>query len=215
MLLNCEKKEKKEDQNEPLELNQIINGCKSNDRKCQRAFVDQFSPYLFGVCRRYVSDHEKAKDCLQDSLVHILSNIDKYEARGSFKSWAARVTATQCLQMIRREKRHLTFDISETVEPSEDESISDRLEIEDVLKFLETIPEKYRIAVNMYIIEGYSHKEISMQLGITESSSRSLVTRARKMINIEFAEKKMKIVHKNYSENSQSYFQLNPLSVRK
>jgi len=185
-----------------------------NDRKCQRAFVDQFSPYLFGVCRRYISDSEKAKDCLQDSLVHILSNIDKYEDRGSFKAWAARITATQCLQFIRREKKHVTFDIADTTEPSEEESISDRLEIDDILKFLETIPEKYRIAVNLYIIEGYSHKEISDQLGITESSSRSLVTRARKMIVTAFGERKMKIVHKNYSDNGQSYYQLNSLSVK-
>ncbi len=198
-----------------MEINQIINGCKTNDRKCQRAFVDQFSSYLFGVCRRYITDSEQAKDCLQESLVHILSNINKYEARGSFRSWAARVTATQCLQFIRREKKHATFDIDDTTEPSEEESISNRLEVDDVLRFLETIPEKYRIAVNLYIIEGYSHKEISNQLGITESSSRSLVTRARKMIITAFGEKKMKIVHKNYSDNSQSYYRLNLLSVRK
>lgn len=198
-----------------MEITQIINGCKANDRKCQRAFVDEFSPYLFGVCRRYISDSEKAKDCLQDSLVHILSNIGKYEASGSFKSWAARVTATQCLQFIRKEKKHITFDIEETVEPSEEEKISDRLEVEDILKFLETIPEKYRIAVNLYIIEGYSHKEISEQLGITESSSRSLVTRARKKIIAAFGENKMKIVHKSYSGNNQSYYHLNSLSVRK
>jgi len=198
-----------------LEVNQIIDGCKSNDRKCQRAFVDQFSPYLFGVCRRYISNHEQAKDCLQESLVQILSNINKFEAKGSFKSWAARVTATQCLQFIRREKKHITFDIAESLEPSEEESISDRLEVDDVLKFLETIPEKYRLAVNLYIIEGYSHREISEQLGITESSSRSLVTRARKMIVTAFGERKMKIVHKNYSDNNKSYYQLNPLSVRK
>lgn len=198
-----------------MEIKQLISGCKTNDRKCQRAFVDQFSPYLFGVCRRYINDHEKAKDCLQESLVHILSNINKYESTGSFKSWAARVTATQCLQFIRREKRHITFDISETAEPSEEESISNRLEVDDVLKFLETLPEKYRIAVNLYIIEGYSHKEVSEQLGITESSSRSLVTRARKMIVTAFGERKMKIVHKNYSDSSKSYYQLNPLSVRK
>lgn len=198
-----------------MELNKIIAGCKTNDRKCQKAFVDLLSPYLFGVCRRYLSDTEKAKDCLQDSLVHILSNIKKYEERGSFKSWAARVTATQCLQMIRREKKHVTFDIDETQEPSEEENISDRLELEDILKFLDTIPEKYRIAINLYIIEGYSHREISEQLGITESSSRSLVTRARKMIVTEFGQRKMKIVHKNYSDTSKSYYQLNPLSVRK
>jgi len=198
-----------------LEVNQIIYGCKNNDRKCQKAFVDQFSPYLFGVCRRYISDPEKAKDCLQESLVHILSKIDKYEARGSFKSWAARVTATQCLQMIRREKRHITFDIEKAIEPSEEESISDRLEVDDILKFLDTIPEKYRIAVNMYIIEGYSHREIGEHLGITESSSRSLVTRARKMIISAFGEKKMKIVHQSSKDDKKSFYQFTALSVKK
>lgn len=198
-----------------MELNQIINGCKKNDRKCQKAFVDQFSPYLFGVCRRYVSDTAKAKDCLQDSLVHILSNINKYEDKGSFKSWAARVTATQCLQLIRREKKHITFDISENEEPAEEESISDRLEVEDVLAFLETIPEKYRIAVNMYIIEGYSHKEISEYLDITESSSRSLVARARKMIVAALGDRKMKIVHKSSTGSKSTYYQFQTLSVEK
>jgi len=198
-----------------LDINIIINGCKKNDRKSQRAFVDQFSPYLFGVCRRYISNVDQAKDCLQDSLVHILSNINKYEDHGSFKSWAAKVTATQCLQFIRREKRHVTFDMEESPEPSEEESISDRLEVEDILNFLETIPDKYRIAVNMFIIEGYSHKEIADQLGITESSSRSLVTRARKMILTAFGEKKMKIVHKNDGKMEQSYVYLNSLRVRK
>ena len=198
-----------------MNIDQIINGCKNNDRKCQKAFVDQYSPYLYGVCRRYLPDVEKAKDCLQESLVHILTNIDKYEARGSFKAWAARVTATQCLQLIRREKRHNTFDIDDSPEPSEEERISDRLEVEDVLKFLDTIPEKYRIAVNMYIIEGYSHKEISKVLKITESSSRSLVARARKMIVSAFGENQMKIVYKKNSIDNPTLYQMNRLSFKK
>jgi len=172
-----------------LEEIQIIQGCKKNDRKSQRAFVDTYSPYLFGVCRRYISDHEVAKDCLQEALVHILHNVNKYQATGSFKSWAARVTATQCLQWIRREKKHINFDIDDIVEPSDNEDISLKLEVEDVMNFLNTLPERYRIAINMYIIEGYSHKEISDKLGITESSSRSLVARARKKIVEEFEEK--------------------------
>lgn len=172
-----------------MEEIQIIQGCKKNDRKSQRAFVDTYSPYLFGVCRRYISDHEVAKDCLQEALVHILHNVNKYQATGSFKSWAARVTATQCLQWIRREKKHINFDIDDIVEPSDNEDISLKLEVEDVMNFLNTLPERYRIAINMYIIEGYSHKEISDKLGITESSSRSLVARARKKIVEEFEEK--------------------------
>ncbi|MFT6781074.1 MAG: RNA polymerase sigma factor (sigma-70 family), partial [Saprospiraceae bacterium] len=104
-------------------------------------------------------------------------------------SWAARVTETQCLQWIRREKKHINFDIMEVVEPSVDEKISFELEAQDVMNFLETLNDRYRIAINMFIIEGYSHKEISKHLGITESSSRSLVARARKMIVAKFSEK--------------------------
>ena len=175
----------------------IIQGCKKNDRKCQKAFVDTYSSYLFGVCRRYITDHELAKDCLQESLVHILHNVNKYEATGSFKSWAARVTATQCLQWIRREKKHINFNIADVAEPSVDEKISFQLEVQDVMLFLETLSERYRIAINMYIIEGYSHKEISKHLGITESSSRSLVARARKMIIERFSEKDPEGTEKN------------------
>lgn len=175
-----------------MDEQQIILGCKKNDRKCQRAFVDQYSAYLFGVCRRYMGDNEKAKDCLQESLVHVLKNISKFEATGSFKAWSSRVTATQCLQYIRREKKHVNFGIEDLEEPSEDEVISNRLAVEDVMNFLETIPENYRIAINMYIIEGYSHKEIGEKLQITESSSRSLVARGRKMIKSEFDQKKEK-----------------------
>ncbi len=172
-----------------MEEKLIIQGCQKNDRKCQKAFVDSYSSYLFGVCRRYISDYELAKDCLQESLVHILNNINKYEATGSFKSWAARVTATQCLQWIRREKKHINFNIDDVVEPSEEEKISDHLEVRDVMDFLETLSERYRIAINMFIVEGYNHKEISQHLGITESSSRSLVARARKMIVEEFSKR--------------------------
>lgn len=189
-----------------MEEKLIIQGCQKNDRKCQRAFVDTYSPYLFGVCRRYISDYDLAKDCLQESLVHILNNIGKYEATGSFKSWAARVTATQCLQWIRREKKHINFDIEDAIEPSEAEKVSDHLEVQDVMNFLGTLSERYRIAINMFIIEGYSHKEISKQLEITESSSRSLVARARKIIIEEFAKR-----NSQNSDNSKTMTSLTTL----
>jgi len=135
-----------------------------------------------------VNDSETAKDCLQDSLVHLLKNIGKYKQTGSFKSWAARVTTTQCLQYLRREKKHINFHIEDSLEPSQEETVSTKMEVDEVLQFLQTLPDNYRIAVNMYIVEGYNHKEIGERLGITESSSRSLVSRARKMILEAFVE---------------------------
>ncbi|MEE9439853.1 MAG: RNA polymerase sigma factor, partial [Saprospiraceae bacterium] len=175
----------------------IINGCKNNDRQCQRAFVDQYSAYLMGVCRRYITDGTRVQDCLQESLMKVLTSLNQYTEKGSFKSWAARITVNICLQTIRKEKRHINFDLDQQVDIVTQEVVNLKLEVDDVLRFLDTIPEKYRIAINMYIIEGYSHKEIGQHLGVTESSSRSLVTRGRKMIKSAFAEKMIKIVYKN------------------
>jgi len=142
-----------------------------------------------GVCRRYVSQPDQAHDCLQEGLVQVLKNVSKYEATGSFKAWAARVTATQCLQYIRREKRHINFELDTAPEPHQEETVTTQLEVQAVMEFLDSVPDQYRIAINMFIIEGYSHKEIANELGITEGSSRSLVARGRKMIIKNFEEK--------------------------
>ena len=166
-----------------MDIKTIIQGCKKNDRSSQRAFVDEYSKYLFAVCLRYMKDQEKAKDCLQDSLVHILQNIGKYRDSGTFKSWIARVTSNICLQELRRNKNKITFELEDANEPCVDESISKTLEVQDILKLINQLPEKYRIVVNLFIVEDYTHKEIADMLGVKESSSRSLVARARKQLN--------------------------------
>jgi len=176
----------------------IIKGCKKGNPLAQKAFVDTYSSYLFGVCRRYMRDPELAKDCLQESLVQILMNINKYEEKGKFRSWASKVAAMKCLDILKKEKRHISAEMDKIAEPSRDEEISYRLEKEDVMKFLDTLPEQYRIAINMFLVEGYKHKEIAEVLGVTEGSSRSLVARARKMIIAEFEEEKMQVVHTKY-----------------
>jgi len=153
-----------------------------------RALVDRYSNYLFAICKRYVPDNEKAKDCLQEALVQIISKIDMYEERGKFTAWMSTVTVKKCLDQLRKEKRFQAADIDNVAEPAVPEKAVFRLERDDVMAFLDTIPEQYRIAINMFLIEGYSHKEIGEALGVSESSSRSLVSRARKMIVAAFAE---------------------------
>lgn len=138
-----------------------------------------------------MSNEEAAKDCLQDSLVHILKNIGKYEATGSFTSWAARVTATQCLQCLRKEKKHINPGLDTAPEPFAGEEITTKLHAEDVMKYLDTLSDNYRVAINMFVIEGYSHREVAEYLDISESSSRSLVSRARQMIEDHFAKEEL------------------------
>ncbi len=165
---------------------EIIRGCKANDRKAQRAFVDKYTRYVYAICRRYVNDGEKAKDCMQEALMQVLNKIDKYEETGSFKSWVASVTVRKTINIMRSEKRFAASDLENVEEPLVAENVSYKLELDDVKEFMETLPERYRIVINMFIMEGYSHKEIGEHLGLEEGSSRAILSRARKLIMEKF-----------------------------
>lgn len=177
----------------------IIQGCLNGNQLAYKALVETYSTYLFAICRRYAVDNALAQDCLQEALIQIINKIHLYKEQGKFKSWMGSVTAKKCLDILRKEKRHLSSEIEKIAEPSKEENISLKLEQNDVMRFLETLPYQYRVAINMFLVEGYSHKEIGSYLNITESSSRSLVSRARKMITEAFENESMKISFLNRS----------------
>lgn len=170
----------------------IIRGCKQGDRKAQRAFVDEYSKYLFSICMRYMIDTPKAQDALQESLMHILTKIDKFDDNGAFKSWITTVTIRKNLEILRKDKVRKTSDIEAIAEPSTPFETDLKLEKDDVFKFISQLPENYRVAINMYLVEGYSHKEVGQALGISEGTSRSLVSRGRQMIKEAFREDNVK-----------------------
>jgi len=182
----------------------IIKGCKQGDSKAYKAFVDGYSAYMYTICYRYMGDREVAKDALQESLVQVVTNINKYQEQGKFKSWVSSVTVKKCLDLLRKEKRHKYSALENVVEPSIREESSLKLEHEDVMAFVEQIPENYRIAINMFLIEGYSHREISQHMNISESSSRSLVSRGRKMIMEAFNMEKARAEQRTSFSNAVS-----------
>lgn len=144
-----------------------------------------------------MATNEVAKDCLQESLIQIIQKVHLYEERGKFKSWMSTVTVKKCLDVLRKEKRHRNADLDNVAEPSRKENVSYELEKQDVMKFLDSLPSQYRVAINMFLVEGYSHREIGEHLNISESSSRSLVSRGRKMIIEAFREKKISVAYKS------------------
>lgn len=181
---------------------EIIAGCKRGDRLAYRAFVDNYSAFIYSICYRYMGNGERAKDAVQECLMQVINKIDKYEDIGRFKSWVGAVTVKKCLDQLRKEKRHNHGDLEHIAEPSEQEQVSRTLEYQQVLEFINQIPDKYRVAINMFLVEGYSHKEIADHLDISESSSRSLVSRGRKMIvetfqHLKVAETKRLEQHEN------------------
>jgi len=150
---------------------------------------------LFTVARRYGRDRHAAEDVLQDALLKIFRAIPKYEQTGSFEAWMRRIVVTTALQAldknwIQRENGNMDF----IVEPVAPPDVYSQLGAEELLQLIARLPEGFRQIFNLHIIEQYPHTEIAVMLGITESTSRSQLTRARRLLQSMIAEReKIKI----------------------
>ena len=164
-----------------MTLEKLIDGCKKGDRACYDSLVRQFAPKLMAVCYRYTKNEESAKDALQDTFMNVFKYIGGYKGRGSFEGWLRRIAVNCSLSFIKKNNTINTIEI--THELTSDEMVIpdgfQQLEYEDMVTLLKRIPEHLYLVFNLYVIEGYSHKEIGEMLAIAESSSRSSLTRAR------------------------------------
>lgn len=141
-----------------------------------------YSAVLFGICLKYSRSKTEAEDNLHDSFMIIFEKIHQFRSQGSFEGWLKRVTVNTVLQKYRREQP-LTL-VAETND-SEDEASSLGLEdipLDTLLKLIQDLPRKYRITFNMYVLDGYTHKEISEALGTSEGTSKSNLARARSIL---------------------------------
>ncbi|MDZ4681735.1 MAG: RNA polymerase sigma factor [Saprospiraceae bacterium] len=174
---------------------EIIRGCKQGVTLYQRTLVERYSPMLFTVARRYGRDRHAAEDVLQDALMKIFRAIPKYEPTGSFEAWMRRIVVTTALQALdkswhQRESGNLDY----AEEPVAPPDIYARMGAEELLQLIAKLPDGFRQIFNLHIIEQYPHTEIAVLLGITESTSRSQLTRARCLLQSMIAEReKVKI----------------------
>lgn len=168
-----------------MKIEQIIKGCKKGDRKCQKALYDNYATMLMNVSRRYTNDMYEAQDALQNAFIKIFTKLDLYDENkpGSFEGWMSRIVINESIQ-IHRKKKGVTFREVETTLYSvgKESGILEELEAEEILKLLDQLPEGYRVVFNLFVVEEYNHKEIAETLGITESTSRSQLARARKCL---------------------------------
>lgn len=179
-----------------MDLNELIIGCKNDDRRAQKAFVDFFGKYMFAISKRYMRDEEEAKDVLQDAFVSIFQNIGDYRSDATaLKAWTRQITINAALQRIRKSYRDKEI-LTENMVDDRDEmpDVYGKLGAEEVMNLINMLPTMYSQVFNLYVIDGYSHKEISDLIGVQESSSRAILTRAKKMLRDKLFEiKKMAI----------------------
>jgi RNA polymerase sigma factor (sigma-70 family) len=168
----------------------LINGCKHGQRQAQREVYEKLSPKMLGLCRRYIKDANEAESVMITGFLKVFDKINQFSGQGSFEGWVRRIMVNESLLYIRKNKgMYIEVDIEyANLEPNYDLA-SGQLQVEDLLRLVNSLPVGYRTVFNMYAIEGYSHQEIAKRLQISENTSKSQLSRARKMLQKQLMEK--------------------------
>ena len=159
----------------------LIGSCRKGDRAAQKVLYDRLAPRMFALCMRYVGDRELAEDILQEGFITLFTRLDSYKGEGSFEGWARKIFVTTALMELRRKDALKMTEDLETVRGMKTEVTSQLQNIgyKDLMRLITELPPGFRTVFNMYAIEGYSHKDIGEILGITETTSRTQLSRAR------------------------------------
>jgi len=161
-----------------LSLKKLIKKCANNDRKAQEEIYQLFAGKLFSVCLKYSKNKQEAQDNFQDGFVTIFEKIGQFKFNGSFEGWMKRVMINTVLLKYRNKTvlNIVTEEIpDEVIVDIDDEEIS----LDFLLNLIQSLPDRYRMVFNLYVLDGYSHKEISKMMHIAEGTSKSNLARAR------------------------------------
>ncbi|MBL1279007.1 MAG: RNA polymerase sigma factor [Fluviicola sp.] len=167
----------------------LVKKCIDGNQKAQRELFEKFAPKMLGVCLRYANSREEAEDVLQDSFVKIFSKLNLYKG-GSLEGWIRRIMINTSLDQIRKEKKFVNDVAIDVVDYKMEHNsyILESMHANDLLKLINEMPQGYRTVFNMFAIEGFSHKEIADQLGVTENTSKSQYSRAKAFLQTKMKE---------------------------
>ncbi len=171
----------------------LIQGCRENLANAQEEMYLRFSPRMLGVCYRYARNKEDAEDMLQEGFIKVYSQIHQFKGEGSLEGWIRRIIVHTCINQLKKNKK---FNESVSLVHAHDFRVSDfnvpsLLQAKQVVECIRSLPLGYRTVLNLYAIEGFSHKEIGNILNIEESTSRSQYTRAKTLLEEILIRKKI------------------------
>lgn len=160
---------------------ELVNGCISKKPSAQKLLFERFSRKMMGVCLRYADRGEEAEDMLQNGFIRVFDKIETFRGSGSLEGWIRKIVVNESLTYLRKNKAmRLNIDIENAQYMIPGNShVGENMNEKDLLKMIHQLPLGFRTVFNMYAIEGYSHKEIAEQLGISEGTSKSQYSRAR------------------------------------
>ncbi len=171
----------------------IIQECANNNAAAQRELYNRYSGLLFGICFRYALCREDAEDMLQEGFIRIFNAIDSFENKGNFEGWIKKIMVNTCINHLKKNKKftdHVNLDTIATIEYKE-ESVASKLLGKQVMECLLMMPIGFRTVINLYAIEGYTHREISQMLEIEESTCRTQYIRGKNILEQILMKKKL------------------------
>jgi len=165
-----------------MSLDKLILGCANKEPVAQEQLYRLFAGKMFALCLKYSKNKEEAEDNLQDGFIQIYDKISQFKNKGSFEGWMKRIVINTALQKYRdKNVLNVVYDFvdeEEVMVEVEEEDIS----LDYLLKLIQELPNQYRLVFNLYVLDGYSHKEISKELKISEGTSKSNLSRARAIL---------------------------------
>ncbi len=168
------------ERNQNIPESDLLRGCMEGNRRMQEELYRRFSPRMYAVCLRYAGNAEEAEDILQEGFIKVFKKLDSFRSEGSFEGWVRRIFVNTAIEHFRR-KRYL-MPVTEKEENTIEGkyiSVLDELAEKDILALVQELSPGYRTVFNMYVVEGYTHKEIADMLGISEGTSKSQLSRAK------------------------------------
>lgn len=171
----------------------ILAGCLNNDPSSQRELYNRFSPKMLSVCYRFANSREDAEDMLQEGFIKVFTQMHTFQNKGAFEGWIRRIIVHTCINFLKKNKKFsnsIDLEQADYLEVKE-ETMPSVMQARQIIECIRLLPLGYRTVLNLYAMEGYSHKEIADMLDIEESTSRSQYTRAKSMLEAILVKKRI------------------------
>lgn len=187
-----------------ITLESLVEQCRKQDGRAQRMLYERLSPKMLGVCRRYIGDALEAEGVLVNGFLKVFNKINQFSGSGNFEGWVRRIMVNESLLYLRKNKSmYLEVDIDEAHTEPDYGRAAYLFEERELIEMIDKLPMGYRTVFNLYALEGFSHKEISEQLGINENTSKSQLSRARALLKNEVLRREQ-LVEQNMAGNEKS-----------
>ncbi|MBD1434627.1 MULTISPECIES: RNA polymerase sigma factor [Sphingobacterium] len=175
-----------------MNLDTLWNACLAGNRKAQFQLYQTLSGRMFSVCLRYAQHESEAEEILQAGFIKVFTKGQLFDNKGSLEGWIRKIMVNTAIELHRDRRRHFFEPLTHDYPMADSRAESDEnLRYKDLLAIVTELPIGYRTVFNLYVVEGYSHKEIAQMLSISEGSSKSQLSRARQWLK----EKLLKIEH--------------------